>query len=251
MKNHPIIGAALSGSIAGGAQALVAAPAENVRLAIEGGASGHSWLQAWRSIMHRDPGYQKESHTNQLHDVRELRKWMREVGEMAGRGWHGWGWGCAKDVCAFSAFFAIFEVTRRAGQAAKSHSEDLIAYLDRSESRFISVSQQLPRILNSIILVSGGVLAGLAYEILCRPWDKARRLIHLANIESQPPQLLKPIYQTLRSEGPISFFLDPNYEPIANTGFRSKVIRVARTLGRVGPWGMGFLVWEMYAPGLS
>lgn len=57
---------------------------------------------------------------------------------------------------AFSAFFAIFEITRRVGQVAKSCSEDFIAYVDKSKPRN-SLSQHFPRILNSAILVSGGV----------------------------------------------------------------------------------------------
>jgi len=49
----------------------------------------------------------------------------------------------------------------------------------------------------------------------------------------------------------MAFFRDSSYEAQTSTGIRSKAIRVVRTLGRVGPWGIGFLVWEMYGPGLS
>ncbi|KAF9453269.1 hypothetical protein P691DRAFT_793069 [Macrolepiota fuliginosa MF-IS2] len=251
MQNHPIVGAAVSGGIAGGVQALVAAPAENVRLAIEGGRAGHSWTQAWRSMMRNSPRALQESRGTQLQEVRELRKWMAEVGEMAGRGWSGWGWGCAKDICAFSAFFAIFEVTRRAGQTTKARSENFISYIDRSEAQPVFVKKHVPRILNSIILVSGGVLAGLAYEIICRPWDRARRLIHLGNLEPSRPQLLKPIFDAIRADGLVSFFSGPNYGVPTDTGLRARLTSVTRTLGRVGPWGIGFLVWEMYGPGLS
>jgi len=99
MRNHPITCAALSGGVAGGVQALVAAPAENVRLAIEGGTSGQSWIQAWRSLVQSNPTVQRKTRADQLQDARDFRKWMREVGEMTGRGWNGWGWGCAKDIC--------------------------------------------------------------------------------------------------------------------------------------------------------
>lgn len=180
LQHHPLMGAALSGGIAGGVQALIAAPAENVRLAIEGGTAGHSWAQAWRSTMRNSPAIARKSRGTQIQEAREYRKWMREVGDMAGRGWSGWGWGCAKDVCgmwlaqlasllvpysmiclhgvlAFSAFFAIFEVTRRVGQAAKARSEDLISHVDKSGTRFVSIKHQAPRFLNSVILVSGGV----------------------------------------------------------------------------------------------
>ena len=57
---------------------------------------------------------------------------------------------------AFSAFFAIFEITRKVGQVVKSYSGDFIAYVDKSKPHN-SLSQHLPRILNSAILVSGGV----------------------------------------------------------------------------------------------
>ncbi|KAF5358086.1 hypothetical protein D9756_001686 [Leucocoprinus leucothites] len=184
MRNHPIMGATLAGGIAGGVQALVAAPAENLRLAIEGGTSGHSWIQAWKSMMHNNLAPQGDSRMSQLRNAREVRKWMREVGEMAGRGWNGWGWGCAKDVSAFSAFFAIFEVTRRLGQATKSHTEDFIAYVDRSEAGFVSISQHLPRVLNSAILVSGGVIDGHNSEVPKAPEPKAAPPVTFAVTES-------------------------------------------------------------------
>jgi hypothetical protein len=112
MHNHPILGATVSGGIAGGLQALVAAPAENARLAIEGGTSGHSWTQAWRSMTQAGPETIKRSRATRLREAREFRNWMREVGEMAGRGWNGWGWGCAKDICGGfdKSTYAMFEL---------------------------------------------------------------------------------------------------------------------------------------------
>jgi hypothetical protein len=32
-------------------------------------------------------------------EIRRVRRWMNEVGGMAGRGWDGWGWGVFKDMC--------------------------------------------------------------------------------------------------------------------------------------------------------
>lgn len=46
-------------------------------------------------------------------------------------------------------------------------------------------------------------------------------------------------------------FHDPNSVASERTGLRTKLMGVVRTLGRVGPWGIGFLVWEMYGSGLS
>ncbi|KXN90543.1 hypothetical protein AN958_04215, partial [Leucoagaricus sp. SymC.cos] len=251
MQDRSAMAAAVSGGIAGGIQALVAAPAENLRLAIQGGTSAQSWMQAWRSMMRSTSVASRDLRATQLKEFRETRKWMQDVSEMAGRSWNGWGWGCAKDMCAFSAFFAIFEITRRVGQATKARVEYFNTYYNNPPSYFASIRQHTPRILNSLILVSGGVMAGLAYEIICRPWDKARRLIHVANRESKDSKFLRPVYDVVRNEGVIAFFRVPSYESTANIGLRSRVTGVVRTLGRVGPWGLGFLVWEMYGPGLA
>lgn len=94
---HSMFAVALSGAAAGGMQALVAAPVENVRLVIEGGA-GKGWSHAWKEVFR---GTQPiiASRSQQVRDIRQLRLWMQDVTEMAGRGWAGWGWGCGKDVC--------------------------------------------------------------------------------------------------------------------------------------------------------
>ena len=96
-ETHPIATAAISGAIAGGAQAIVAAPAENLRLAIEGGAAGGRWSHAWKEVLRGT--VQNQSERQSLHELRQVRGWMMEVRDMAGRGWNGWGWGLAKDVC--------------------------------------------------------------------------------------------------------------------------------------------------------
>lgn len=80
---------------------MVAAPAENVRLVLEGGTSGQSWSHAWKEVFR---GTASASRHDTIEDVRQVRNWMKEVGEMAGRGWDGWGWGCAKDICGENAF---------------------------------------------------------------------------------------------------------------------------------------------------
>ncbi len=95
----PIALAALSGALAGGAQALVAAPAENVRLVLEGGSSSTGWSHAWKEVFRGTNAIPAMSKQDQLHEARQVRDWMREVGDMAGRGWNGWKWGVAKDIC--------------------------------------------------------------------------------------------------------------------------------------------------------
>lgn len=100
LPNSPICVAALSGAVAGGAQALVAAPAENVRLAVEGGStSARGWSHAWKEVFRGTRTAGTQSRIDEVHEARQVRDWMREVGEMAGRGWDGWAWGCAKDIC--------------------------------------------------------------------------------------------------------------------------------------------------------
>ena len=94
---HPILAAALAGSFAGGAQALVAAPAENVRLVIEGGSGASSGFHAWKEVV-KGTRRSSVSRQNDMEYIRQLRNWMKEVGEMAGRGWHGWRWGFGKDI---------------------------------------------------------------------------------------------------------------------------------------------------------
>ena len=98
LEAHPIAAAAISGAIAGGAQAIVAAPAENARLAIEGGTAGGRWSHAWKEVI-RGTVQNQSTEKKSLHEIRQVRGWMLDVRDMAGRGWNGWGWGLAKDVC--------------------------------------------------------------------------------------------------------------------------------------------------------
>jgi hypothetical protein len=91
--------AAAAGAVAGGAQAVVAAPAENVRFVLEGGTPATGWSHAWKEVFRGTRGDGTLSKRDELHQAREVRDWMREVGDMAGRGWNGWGWGVAKDAC--------------------------------------------------------------------------------------------------------------------------------------------------------
>lgn len=129
-----IIIAAASGAAAGAIQSVIGAPADNVRILLENGSlhgslGGHSgWRDAWKVIFKgpetldprpeslRVDGTQPNgtARTSLRHQARDAKRWMNEVKGMAGRGWDGWGWGCAKDVVgAISLFpFTLFSVIK-------------------------------------------------------------------------------------------------------------------------------------------
>lgn len=109
MGGHLTTTAAISGAVAGGMQALVAAPAENVRLLLEGGTY-HSWSHAWKEVFRGTPSTHRTSKAQQINEIRQVRSWMKDVGDMAGRGWDGWGWGCAKDICGVHCVYCLFLV---------------------------------------------------------------------------------------------------------------------------------------------
>lgn len=281
MNLHPISVAALSGGVAGGMQAIVAAPAENVRLAIEGGvANGRGWSHAWKEVFRRTASTSHTSKQEQIEEIRQVRRWMKEVGDMAGNGWKGWGWGFAKDVCGeivallidvrfnsdfvvffpcvamqgFATFFSIFEITRGMATRMRTISRDLVDSVYPNNS---SIHRQAPRVVHGVTLVSGGVIAGLAYELLSRPWDVARRQVHLDqshSLATNSPRnyTISILARKLRDDGPLSFFQLPAslHEESPSTGVgRRRLYTTLRTLARVGPWGVGFLVWEAFGPG--
>lgn len=99
LEDHPIQTAALAGGFAGGCQAILAAPAENVRLLLEGGSGGHSWSCVWKEVFRSRVVPPSVTLQQEIQEIRELRTWLRDVGDMAGKGWDGWRWGCGKDIC--------------------------------------------------------------------------------------------------------------------------------------------------------
>ncbi|KZT11292.1 uncharacterized protein LAESUDRAFT_720506 [Laetiporus sulphureus 93-53] len=261
LQSSPILLAAISGASAGGMQALVAAPAENVRLAFEGGStSAQGWSHAWKEVFRGTQKRLTTSGSNKVHEARQVRDWMREVGEMAGRGWDGWGWGFAKDICGFSVFFSIFEITRRAAAQTKLVAQKFMRpSLVRDDMRETRESMQrhVPRIVHAITLVFGGAIAGLAYELTCRPWDIARKTMHISRVAypADGHSVTTVLLDKLRHDGLLSFFEDPahalHYEDTSSSPMRRRLHSASRTLARVGPWGVGFLVWEAFGPGLS
>ncbi|KAA1474896.1 hypothetical protein DENSPDRAFT_825136 [Dentipellis sp. KUC8613] len=263
LGSYPVAIAALSGAAAGGSQALVAAPTENVRLAIEGGKSGsRGWAHAWKAVF-RDTRTAISDHgakNASLDDIRQLRSWMKDVRDMAGRGWDGWGWGLAKDVFGFAAFFSIFELTRRVAAGLKAATQDLVEPYPLDDDHRHSVRRFAPRIVHGVALVSGGAVAGWTYEVMSRPWDAARRAVYLDRVQSSAASTrtrfsLNVIYDKIREDGFISLFRNPETAAPDNSSsstFGGRRIRAAlRTLARVGPWGVGFLVWELWGSELS
>ncbi|PPR08088.1 hypothetical protein CVT24_010549 [Panaeolus cyanescens] len=168
-----LLNAAVSGGIAGASQAIVAAPAENVRILLEHGFGGHSWSCAWKEVFQvRKQVASADAFPSKLHDVRRLRGWFNEVRQMAGQGWNGWGWGCSKDAVGFASFFVIFEISRRAATHVKRTSHNFI-----ESSSLISESgsgwRQIPPILNGMTLVGGGVFhEGLKSWSCCKDVNK-------------------------------------------------------------------------------
>lgn len=158
----------------------------------------------------------------------------------------------------FSVFFAIFEVTRRVATELKLFTLGLVQPFKVADGRSTATQRNLPRVVHGFTLVAGGVAAGLAYEVVCRPWDVARKLAHIERVQSftshRPRRyLIDIISRKVHDDGLLSFFrdaVDKEERTLTNPG-RQRLLAVARTLGRVGPWGVGFLVWEAFGPGIS
>ncbi len=117
---------------------------------------------------------------------------------------------------------------------------------------------QLPAVVNGVTLVTGGVrwvlhysfpflkvFAGLAYEIMCRPFDIARRTIFLEKLEYHEPSY-KLLRRRFMHERLNFFFQSGNLPHACSIEQPSKLSGFLRMIARVGPWGVGFLVWEAY-----
>ncbi|KAL5533179.1 hypothetical protein ACEPAF_4955 [Sanghuangporus sanghuang] len=238
--SNPLAVSMVSGVVAGGAQAIVAAPAENVRFILEGGGSHMDWSDAWKDVFRGTQTDTIKSKSQALHEARQVRLWMQEVGEMAGRGWKGFGWGFAKDTFGFGVFFSIFELTRRTSNYLRAESTHLIRTLKGED-------------------LTGGILAGLGYDITSRPFDQARRIVHAQRVTNPAQRTvgagLQAIVKHIRDDGLLSFFRSVSaHESLRSPErpmslFRRRLYSALRFLGRMGPWGAGFLIWEAYGPG--
>ena len=266
--HSPMLLTALSGALAGSAQALAAAPAENARFILEGTSVSTGWSDAWQEVFRGRVDATYTSSKDRTREARQVRDWMREVGDMAGRGWNGWKWGIAKDCCGtrplpyrchllilyagFSVFFSIFELTRRAATEAKATTRTLLRRHSSSLGMDDKLSRVTLRVVHAATLVSGGAIAGLAYEFCCRPWDVARKAVHVAAVVSPERHSVTSILLLkAKDEGWTSFIKAPplHISDTSSSPIQRRLRAVTRTLARVGPWGMGFLVWETFGPG--
>lgn len=268
LGDHPTLHAAVSGAVAGGAQAIIGAPAENVRLVIEGG-TGDGWSHAWKEVFRGTEPARKMSRVQELNEARQVRDWMRDVRDMAGRGWDGWGFGFIKDVCGtaslyphhyvfnnrrtgFAVFFSIFEITRRVSIKVKTTTQTVLDGDLEAEKRFPGIRKLAPRATHAVTLVSGGAVAGLAYEMVCRPIDHSRRACHLQGVHRKDGHsIIRTLFHKLKEDGVLSFVKGPSSHLHESPSPRPRLHAFLRTIARVGPWGVGFLVWESFGPGLS
>lgn len=157
----------------------------------------------------------------------------------------------------FAAFFAIFEITRRGAFRTRFVLENVIETWRFGGSRRESLKRHFPRIVHGITLVTGGVVAGLAYELISRPFDVARKVVQQDTVlhAQDRGSAVLAITQKVRKDGIAIFFRDAYSGDSSAKSPRSAGSRrlyvALRTLARVGPWGVGFLVWEAFGPGLS
>jgi hypothetical protein len=156
-------------------------------------------------------------------------------------------------LLGFAVFFAAFEITRNLATQGRSVSEYAVTYISQEGDTSRKLRRHTPGAVYTLTLVAGGAAAGLAYEVVTRPWDAARKAVRLEQISS--PDMAKkqfPIFRSLKriveSEGWIGFFRDIDYVPAKaldrSDRWKQRLLTMSRVLARVGPWGIGFLVWE-------
>lgn len=157
----------------------------------------------------------------------------------------------------FAAFFTVFEITRNVANKVKLATHYVLRRLHSRNQA--SHSSHLPRFTHAFTLVCGGMVAGLTYESLCRPWDVTRRAITLEKSIIPHPSCrqssLSVLMQKLRGDGIASFFREHSVgfpeHPELRSNIHPRISSALRTLARVGPWGIAFLVWESFGPGLD
>jgi hypothetical protein len=105
------------------------------------------------------------------------------------------------------------------------------------------------RIVHGTIMVTGGVVAGLVYEFIGRPFEVLRSLTRLtlpSDKALQSGNMTQVALHRVRTRGILSFFQNVD---IARTSGRTQ--SCLRLLGRVGPWGLAFWIWEVLGLGVD
>jgi hypothetical protein len=149
-------------------------------------------------------------------------------------------------------FFSIFEITRRVSASVKATTQTMLDGDPEAEKRFPGIRRFAPRVIHAMTLVSGGAVAGLAYEMVCRPIDHSRRAFYLQKVSDKGGRsIIRTLSHKLKEEGVLSLFRDPSSHLHESPSSRPRPHAFLRTIARVGPWGVGFLVWESLGPGLS
>ena len=156
-------------------------------------------------------------------------------------------------------FFTIFEITRHVATEMKLLSLGLVQPLKLAHAgRPTIIERHFPRVVHGFTLVAGGVTAGLAYEVVCRPWDVTRKLaqmerVQFSNTHTPRRYLIDSIARKIQDDGLLSFFRGTAWkeEGTLSSPRNQRLLVAGRTLGRVGPWGVAFLVWETFGPGIS
>lgn len=149
-------------------------------------------------------------------------------------------------------FFSIFQITRRVSTSIKTSTQSLLDDDPEVENRFPGIRRHAPRVVHAVTLVSGGAVAGLAYEMVCRPIDHSRRAYYLQGVADRDRHsIIRTLSHMLKEEGILSLFKDPSSHLHESPSTRPRLHAFLRTIARVGPWGVGFLVWESLGPGLS
>ena len=149
-------------------------------------------------------------------------------------------------------FFSIFEIARRVSIGIKATAQNILDGDPEAEKWLPGIRRHAPRVVHAATLVSGGAVAGLAYEISCRPIDHSRRAYYLRGVHDKGDHsIIRILSHKLKEDGLLSLFKDPNSHLHDTPSSRPRLHTFLRTVARVGPWGVGFLVWESLGPGLS
>jgi len=210
---------------------------------LEGGSVQGNWRNVWRGVFKGT-----EDMVMKTKEARETQAWMHEVRSMVGRGWEGWRIGVAKDIVGFAAFFALFDVSRRTANSVGRSISPKSPHVEEvaRDRRLISYS----RIVHGTILVTGGVVAGLVYEFIGRPFEVVRSLsrpsLPLCSDKLLNGNMLQVAFHRARTRGVRSLFQSTD---VARTSSRTQ--SCLRLLGRVGPWGLAFWIWEALGLGME